>query len=83
MHVRTISIRRDNDYGYGKIDLSRPFLATVAVEGLSGKVELALSPELSRRIVDIIADEIVAAGRATAEAMTAEVFTVQALPGAA
>lgn len=80
MNVRSINIRRDGDlYGYGKVDPTKPFRSTIEVEGQHGKVELNLSADLSRRIVEIIADEVAAAGRATAEAMTAEVFTVAAL----
>lgn len=79
MFVRSISVRRDNDFGYGAINLEKPFIATVAVEGQHGKVELALSTDLSRRIVEIIAEEMVAATRATAEAMTADIFTTKAI----
>jgi hypothetical protein len=78
--VRSINIRRADDYGYGQVNASKPFQATVAVEGQTGKVELVLSPELSRSVVDLIAAEIVAASKATAEAMTAEVLNVVALP---
>lgn len=81
MIVRNISIRRDGDYGnYTRVDPSKPFIAHIAVEGSQGKVELYLSPEMSSRIVSIIAEEVAAAGRATAEAMTAECLTVAALP---
>ena len=81
MFVRSINIRRDGDYGasYHRIDPTKPLLATIQVEGQSGKVELVLSPDLSRRVVDIIAEEVAAAGRATAQAMTAEIFKVAAL----
>jgi hypothetical protein len=87
MIVRSISIRRVGDYGlYGTpVNASKPFQATIEVQGENGKVELLLSPDMSASIVAIIADEVAAAGRATAEAMTAEVFNVVALaaPGAA
>jgi hypothetical protein len=43
-------------------------------------VKLNLSADLSRRIVEIIAEEVAAAGRATAAMMTAEAFDVAALP---
>lgn len=80
MFVKTISVRREGDiYGYGKTDPSKPFHATIEVEGSYGKVELKLSAEMSERIVSIIAEEVAAAGRATAEAMTAEVLNVAAL----
>jgi hypothetical protein len=81
MLVRSISIRREGDlYGYGNVDPSKPFRATIEVQGQHGKVELNLSPAMSERIVAIIADEVAAAGRATAEAMTAAVMNVVALP---
>lgn len=79
MHVRTIEIRRENDYGYGAFDASKPFRAIIKVNGQHGQVELNLSAELSQRVVAIIADEVAAAGRATAEAMTAEIITQAAL----
>lgn len=83
MFVNAISIRREGYYGYGsgRADPTKPLLATIEVQGQSGKVELILSPEMSQRIVAIIAEEVAAAGRATAEAMTADVLSVAALPG--
>lgn len=82
MIVRSIHIRRDGDYGmYGApVDGSKPFHATIEVQGKTGKVELSLNPDMSAKIVAIIAEEVAAAGRATAEAMTADVFNVVALP---
>lgn len=74
MIVRAISIRRENDFGYGGFDASRPLRAQIEVQGAHGKVELMLSPDLSRRVVEIIAEEVAAAGRATAEAMTADIL---------
>lgn len=82
MFVTQIAVRRDGyygSYGGGKADPSKPFHATIEVLGQSGKIELNLSPEMSQRIVAIIAEEVAAAGRATAEAMTAEVLNVAAL----
>lgn len=63
----------------GKDAAARPFTAKIEVQGAQGKVELQLSPELSKRVVDIIADEVAAAGRATAEAMVASMITAPAL----
>lgn len=80
MIVRSIIIRRDGDFGYGAPNLSKPLRAVIEVHGQNGKVELNLSEDLSSRVVSLIAEEVAAAGRATAEAMTAEVFTATALP---
>lgn len=82
MIVRSINVRREGDLysGYGKVDASKPFIAAIEVCGQHGKVELTLSTDLSKRIVEIIAEEVAAAGRATAEAMTAECLNVVALP---
>jgi hypothetical protein len=81
MFVNSISIRREGYYGYGsKPDASKPFKATIEVQGQHGKVELSLSPDMSARIVEIIADEVAAAGRATAEALVANVLTATATP---
>jgi hypothetical protein len=80
MFIRTIRVDRDGDYGYGRMDPSKPFRAVVQVEGQHGKIELNLSTDLSAKIMEVIADEIVAASKATAEAMTADILTVAALP---
>jgi hypothetical protein len=76
MFVRNISIMREGDYGYGAVNPTKPLLAKIKVEGQNGSVELNLSPDLSRRVVEIIAEEVAAAGRATAEAMTADILTL-------
>ena len=78
MFVTNITIRRSKWYT-GRADENDPFEATIEVKGDSTKVELKLNPEMSRRIVEIIADEVAAAGRATAEAMIAEVISGQTL----
>ena len=79
MFVSSITIRREGYFSYGKPDPTKPLLATIEVQGQSGKVELNLSPDLSAKVVAIIADEVAAAGKATAEAMTADVFNVKAI----
>ncbi len=81
MFVNSISIRREGYYGsFGKPDPTKPFTATIEVEGQQGKVELNLSAAMSEKIVAIIADEVAAAGRAAAEAMVASCLTAQATP---
>lgn len=84
MFVNAISIRREGYFGRGygpsEGDPSKPFNATIEVQGQSGKVELNLSPEMSAKIVEVIAGEVAAAGRATAEALTATCLTVAAQP---
>lgn len=81
MFVTRIAVQREGHYStYAKPDPSRPFRATIEVLGQHGKIALNLSPEMSDRIVGIIADEVAAAGRATAEAMTADVLNVSTLP---
>jgi len=82
MFLKQVTVRRQGYYGYGSgsCDPKKPFEAVIEVTGASGEVKLNLSPELSKRIVDIIAVEVAAAGRATAEMMTAEAFEVAALP---
>jgi hypothetical protein len=77
--VRSINIGRENDFGYGAMNPNKPFIAKIKVEGSTGTVELLLSPDMSKRVVDLIAEEVAAAGRATAEAMTAEILTVASL----
>ena len=82
MFIGRVEISRQGyiGMGYGTPDASKPFLAKIEVFGSSTKTELMLSPEMSRRIVEIVADEIAASGRATAEALTAEALNVTALP---
>lgn len=82
MFIGAIEIRREgySGYGYGTPDPSKQFIAKIEVYGTRNKTELTLSPELSRRVVEIIAEEVANAGRATAEAMTAEAMNVVALP---
>lgn len=70
MFITSINITRDGYYGYGKHDPSKPLRATVAVEGQHGKVELNLTPEASDCMVALIAEEIVAATKDTANLMT-------------
>jgi len=81
MFIGRIEISRQGYIGmnYGAPDPSKPFLAKIEVHGNSSKTEMFLSPELSDRIVAIIADEVAASGRAVAEAMVAEAMTVAAL----
>ena len=80
MFVRSITISRENDWGHGPIDASKPMLAKIKVQNIHGEIVLALSPEVSQRVLGLIAEEVAAAGRATAEAMTAEILTHAALP---
>lgn len=76
MVLQRVSITRAGYHGYGQVDPASPFSATIEVTGASGKVELNLSEGLSRRIVEIIADEVAAAGRATADIMVADAMIV-------
>lgn len=79
MFVTTVSIRREGYYGagYGKADPNKPFHATIELHGQQGKVELNVSPELSTRIIEVIADEVAAAGKAAADAMTTSFINAQ------
>ena len=74
MFITSIHIIRDGYYGYGKHDPSKPLRATVAVEGQHGKVEINLTPEASDKMVALIADELVAATKATAGLMTSSLL---------
>jgi hypothetical protein len=80
MFVARISISREGYYSSSTPDPTKPFQATVEVHGQHGKVQLNLSPDLSARVVAIIADEIAAAGRAAAEALTAACLTALPAP---
>lgn len=80
MHIRSITITRDGDYGYGAVDASKPFTAKIKVVGRSSEMEIALDNAMSQRVLDLIAEEVAKAGREVANAMTAEVFQAVALP---
>jgi hypothetical protein len=77
MFVTQVTINREGYYGFGKQDRSKPFTARVSLEGENGsKIELRLDQALSDKIIGIVADEIAAAGKATADALVASAFTV-------
>jgi hypothetical protein len=80
--VSKIEIRKQGYYGgySGAPKAETPYDCTIEIYGQSGKVELNLSPELTTRLMAIIGDEVVASSKRTAEAMTAEIITVAALP---
>ena len=82
MIVSKIEIRKQGYYGgySGAPKAETPYDCTIEIYGQSGKVELNLSPELTTRLMAIIGDEVVASSKRTAEAMTAEIITVSALP---
>lgn len=82
MFLSRLTVTREGYYSYNAPDPKKPLVATIEVIGKSGKVELNLSPELSKKIVAIVAEEVAAAGRATAEMMTADAMAVAALPAA-
>lgn len=75
--LNRVIIARKGLHSWDKADPSAPFAATIELQGATGKIELNLSERLSRRIVEIVADEVVAAGRATAEAMVADALLIQ------
>lgn len=81
MNLKTLHVARDGYYGFGKLDPTKPFICSVEVEGPLGNVKLNLPAEVSQRVVSLIAEEIAAAGRATAEMMTASVLDGTALLG--
>jgi hypothetical protein len=74
MNINRISIHRENYTSYSRADPTKPFRATVEVEGQLGKIELNLDEAMSKRIIEVIAEELVKSARATAEAMVATVL---------
>lgn len=79
MFLKQLSIRRDTRYSFSEPKGDEPFAATIELIGQHGKVERRLDADLSRRILEIVSDEVAKAGRATAEAMVAEVLSGQPL----
>lgn len=82
MRVRSLSMRREGDYGsaYGKVDYSKPFQTTIEMEGNGNELKLQIGPEVSEKIMALIADEVVKAGKIAAEALTFSAFVIDALP---
>ncbi len=81
MIIKSISIRRQGWYQYGKTKPDEPFLAQIEVESPHGEVKLNIDADRTKAIVALIADMIADAGKQTAEAMTAEVFNGDLLIG--
>lgn len=80
MILKSITIyRRPANYS-GSVTPSDPFDAMIQVEGQYGEVKLKLGAELCQRVVAIIADEIVNAGREVAQAMTAQALEITPAP---
>jgi hypothetical protein len=78
MFLGKLQITREGYYGRsigGRADPNKPLRATVEIIGANGTTELDLGPEASARLIACIADELLAASKATAEAMTAEILT--------
>lgn len=77
MHIRSIKITRLGHYGFTgeKLDVTKPFQCTVETESTDGKMELILSSALSQRVLEIVAEELAACAKETAENMVAAVFS--------
>ena len=73
MNIKSIVIRKNSYFAYGKSKADDPFLAQIEVESPYGEVKLNIDAARTKQIVGLIADLIAEAGRQTAEAMTAEV----------
>lgn len=80
MFVREITIKREGDYGFNTVNPSKPMIAKIKVEGQSIETMIVLSEAVSTRVLQIIADEVAAAGRVVAQSMVAGLFEQLALP---
>jgi hypothetical protein len=81
MIVRSITIAREGDYGYGTCDTSKPLKAKLKLLGKNGEIELYLDEAASAKIIALVADEITAETKKVAEALTIEVLTqAEAVP---
>lgn len=74
--LNRVTITRGGIHSWEKIDPAFPFMATIELQGSTGKVELNLSHELSKKIVEVVASEVVRAGEETAKAMTADAMLI-------
>lgn len=79
MFVRSIEIRRENDYGFDSISPEKPLIAKIKIEGQGIETIVTVSEETSRRGLRIISEELAAAARELVEAMVADIFTIPAL----
>lgn len=79
MFVRSIEIKREDDFGYGSVSVEKPLIAKIKIEGRATETVVTLSEETSQRVLHIISEELAAAARATVEAMVADIFTIPAL----
>ncbi len=61
---------------------SKTFAGSVEFTGSYGKVELNLSDEIARRVLNLVADEMVASSREVAKMMTGEILDQVSLPAA-
>lgn len=75
MIIKSISIRKQSYYGYGKRPTGdEPYLAQIEVESPHGEIKLNIDADRTKAVIALIADMIAEAGRQTANAMTAEVI---------
>lgn len=77
MQVNRVSLARAGYYGQANYRKSDHFNCTVEVVGDTGKIELAIPPEISVQIMAVIAEQIAEAGRAVADMMVADSFIIQ------
>lgn len=79
MFISRITAYREGAYG-GSPDPTKPFVLNIEVYGTFGKTELKVSPDLSRRIVEIIGDEVVNAAKDIAQNMSIEALAGESAP---
>ena len=81
MFLRRLTVAREGHYGYGAVKPDAPLETVVEIEGGNGKVELKLGPDVGKRIVAVIAEELAEESKRVAEAMTADFLTQHAQLG--
>lgn len=75
MILERLSIHR-RDYG----ELEGKFIGTVEFNGQTGSVKLVLTPDLSERLLAVIADELEAVAKEAANSLRIEVVASQVKP---
>ena len=70
MILENLSIRKR--YAYEANYVEGQYVATIKYTNQSGSVEMQLTPELSRKLLEIVAEDLVVASREVAQTLTAQ-----------
>jgi hypothetical protein len=75
MLLKKLVITREPMYRIPQPDEDYHFICSITVEGDSGETTFKLDPEMSEKIIDLVAEQIVETTTRLAEQMTRSVFS--------